>query len=164
MRNLIYLCFIANFVNSCTEKNEIHTDEFQISEPIKVLNRKYYTYTLKLSTGNLKKAIANDQILYDVLKITRNFNNSKDFEKIQNGLSENSKLISRNTREDSLLQRFIVNSELCSIQTYEKTLKENKVLEISGKEISNCLIYKFCKRDYIVFRSDESGMYIVRQE
>ena len=168
MKALVYLYFAGIFLIACTQENEVSVKSkngFNIEEPIKILGRNYYCFFIKLSTGNLETAVTNDQTLYDLLKITRDFKDIGDFKIVQSGIIKDSLLISENIREDSLLNRFFVTKDkTCSIDSYEETLKKNESIEISGKEINNCLIYEFCKRGYSVNRDDESGMYIVKQE
>lgn len=167
MKIIVYLCLTGILFTACNEENKKRNskNDFSLQEPIHFLSRRYYCFNLKLSTGNLEKAVSNDHDLYDVLGITRKFKDIGDFEGIQNKLLQDSVLVLRNLKEDKLLQRFVVDKgEKCSVELYEKSLIENKTLELTGLEITNCLIYKFCKKGYYVAQSDESGNYFIKEK
>lgn len=167
MKTLVYLYFAGIFLSACTQENKVSVKSnngFHIEEPIKILSRNYYCFIIKLSKGNLETAVTNDQTLYDLLKMTRNFKDIGDFKMVRSGIAKDSMLISENVREDTLLKRFfVIKDKTCSISSYEETLKKNELIEIPGKDINNCLIYEFCKRGYSVNRDDESGMYIIKK-
>jgi hypothetical protein len=154
---------VGAFLFSCD--NNQKKDVPLKNTPLTNLTGKYYVTYVKLQNGRRETIVTNDSDLFSVLKEVNRINNVSDFTSLKRKLNKGNVLISKSLKEDSSLVRFVVDvNAICDIKHLENKLREHKIIEIARDSISNCLLSKFCLKGYYVYKSDESGMYIVKEE